>query len=121
MFGMGSGLYEYSEEEDDLGKVYDRVLMKRLLSYLKPYKVQLFVIALLMIGTTLSRLVGPFLMQIAIDEHITLGELEGLSTIAIFLVFGLIGEFVFAYFEEYRMQMIGQHVMRDLRQTLFSH
>ena len=121
MFGMGSGLYEYSEEEDDLGKVYDRVLMKRLLSYLKPYKVQLFMITLLMIGTTLSRLVGPFLMQIAIDEHITLGELEGLSTIAIFLVFGLIGEFVFAYFEEYRMQMIGQHVMRDLRQTLFSH
>ena len=28
MFGMGSDLYEYSDEEQDLGKVYDRVLMK---------------------------------------------------------------------------------------------
>ena len=121
MFGMGSGLYEYSEEEDDIGKVYDRVLMKRLLAYLKPYTFQLFVIAFLMVGTTLSRLVGPYLMQIAIDQHIIPGELDGLSTIAVFLILGLIGEFVFSYFEEYRMQMIGQHVMRDLRQTLFSH
>ena len=121
MFGMGSNLYEYSEEEEDLGKVYDRVLMKRLLAYLKPYTFQLFVIAFLMVGNTLSLLVGPFLMQIAIDRHITPGELDGLSTIAAFLVLGLIGQFVFSYFEEYRMQMIGQNVMRDLRHTLFSH
>ena len=121
MFGMGSNLYEYSEEEEDLGKVYDRVLMKRLLAYLKPYTFQLFVIALLMVGNTLSLLVGPLLMQIAIDKHINLGELEGLSTIAAFLVLGLIGQFVFSYFEEYRMQMIGQNVMRDLRHKLFSH
>ncbi|MYF99124.1 ATP-binding cassette domain-containing protein, partial [Candidatus Poribacteria bacterium] len=121
MFGMGSSLYEYSDEEDNIGKVYDRVLMKRLLAYLKPYTFQLIVIVVLMIGTTLSRLVGPFLMQIAIDRHIIPGELQGLSLIAAFLILGLTGEFFFSYFEEYRMQMIGQHVMRDLRHTLFSH
>ncbi len=121
MFGMGSNLYEYSDEEDDLGKVYDRVLMKRLISYLKPYKFQLIVIAFLMIGTTLSRLVGPILMQIGIDEYITPGELDGLGLIAGFLILSLFGEFVFSYFEEYRMQMIGQNVMHDLRQNLFSH
>ncbi len=121
MFGMGGDLYEYSDEEQDLGKVYDRVLMKRLLAYLKPYKFQLLVIGLLIIGNTLARLVGPYLTQIAIDRHITPGVLDGLSTIAIFLVVGLISEFVFSYFEEYHMQMIGQHVMHDLRQTLFSH
>ena len=46
MFGMGSNLYEYSDEEEELGKVYDRVLMKRLLSYLKPYTLQLIIICL---------------------------------------------------------------------------
>ena len=121
MFGMGGDLYEYSDEEQDLGKVYDRVLMKRLLAYLKPYKFQLLIIGFLMVGNTLARLVGPYLTQIAIDRHITPGVLEGLSTIAIFLVVGLLSEFVFSYFEEYKMQMIGQHVMHDLRQTLFSH
>ena len=121
MFGMGSDLYEYSDEEQDLGKVYDRVLMKRLLAYLKPYKLQLLIIGLLMVGNAVSRLAGPFLMQRAIDNHINLGISEGLSTIAIVFVLALIGEFVFSYFEEYRTQMIGQHVMHDLRQTLFSH
>lgn len=120
MFGMGN-LYEYSDEEEDLGKVYDRVLMKRLLTYLRPYKLQLIIIAILMIGTTLSRLVGPILLQIGIDEYITPRELEGLSLIAGLLVFSLIGEFVFSYFEEYRLQMLGQNVMYDLRKNLFSH
>ena len=121
MFGMGGNLYEYSDEEQDLGKVYDRVLMKRLLAYLKPYKFQLLIIGFFMVGNTLSQLVGPFLMQRAIDEHIIRGISEGLSTIAILYVLALIGEFVFSYFEEYRTQMIGQHVMHDLRQTLFAH
>ena len=130
MFGMGGDLYEYSDEEQDLGKVYDRVLMKRLVAYLKPYKVQLVIIGLLMVGNTLARLVGPYLMQVAIDRHIAPGISEGLSMLAIFdslgmiaffLILGLVGEFVFSYFEEYRMQMIGQHVMHDIRQTLFSH
>ncbi len=121
MFGMGSDLYEYSDEEQDLGKVYDRVLMKRLLAYLKPYKFQLLIIGFLMLGNALARLAGPFLMQRAIDNHITPGTLDGLSTIAIFFVLALVGEFVFSYFEEFRTQMIGQHVMHDLRQTLFSH
>ena len=88
MFGMGSNLYEYSDEEQDLGKVYDRVLMKRLLAYLKPYKFQLLVIAFFTVGSTLSRLVGPYLWKIGIDEYITPGQLDGLSTIAIFLVLG---------------------------------
>ncbi len=121
MFGMGGDLYEYSDEEQDLGKVYDRVLMRRLLAYLKPYKLQLLIIGFLMVGNTLSRLAGPYLLQRGIDENITPGILDGLSTIAIFFVVALMSEFVFSYFEEFRMQMIGQHVMHDLRQTLFSH
>ncbi len=120
MFGMGE-LYEYSEEEQDLGKVYDRVLMKRLIEYLKPYSWQLVLISFLMVGGTLSQLAVPYLLQIGIDEYITPRDLEGLRTIALFMIIALIGEFVFRYFEEYRMQMIGQHVMQDLRHRLFTH
>ena len=121
MFGMGGDLHEYSDEEQELGKVYDRVLMKRLLAYLKPYRLQLVFLGFFILGNTLARLAGPFLMQLAIDENITPGQLEGLGTIAMFVVFALVSEFVFSYFEEYRTQLLGQHVMRDLRQTLFTH
>ena len=121
MFGMGGDLHEYSDEEQELGKVYDRVLMKRLLAYLKPYRLQLVLIGFCILGNTLAVLARPALMQLAIDEKLTPGQLEGLSTIAIYMVLALISEFVFSYFEEYRTQLLGQHVMRDLRQTLFMH
>ena len=112
---------EYSDKEQELGKVYDRVLMKRLLSYLKPYKLQLLIIGLLMVGSTLSVLAGPYLMQIAIDRYITPGVLEGLGTITILFVLVLVAQFAFYRFEEIRAEMIGQHVMYDIRQTLFLH
>jgi len=121
MANTGNQPDEYSDKEKELGKVYDRVLMRRLLSYLKPYKLQLLIIGLLMVGTTLSGLAGPYLMQIAIDRHITPGVREGLGTIAIFYVLVLVAQFVFSHFEEVRTEMIGQHVMYDIRQTLFSH
>ncbi len=121
MFGMGRELHEYSDEEQELGKVYDRVLMKRLIQYLKPYRFQLLVITIFMIGTTLSRLAGPVIIQMAIDQHIIPGELDGLSIFAGLFLLSLLGEFICAYFEEYRQLMVGQHVMHDLRQTLFSH
>lgn len=121
MFGMGGDLHEYSDEEQELGKIYDRVLMKRLLAYLKPYRLQLVLIGFCILGNTLAVLARPALMQLAIDEKLTPGQLEGLSTIAIYMVLALISQFVFSYFEEYRTQLVGQHVMRDLRQTLFMH
>ena len=121
MANTGSQPDEYSDKEKELGKVYDRVLMRRLLSYLKPYKLQLLIIGFLMVGTTLSGLAGPYLMQIAIDQYITPGVPEGLGTIAIFYVLVLVSQFVFTHFEEVRTEMIGQHVMYDIRQTLFSH
>ena len=121
MFGTGRELHEYSDEEQELGKVYDRVLMKRLIAYLKPYRFQLVLVGFFILGNTLARLAGPYLMQRAVDENITPGQLEGLGTITILMVLALISEFVFSYFEESRTQVIGQHVMRDLRQTLFSH
>jgi len=119
--GSGSGLHEYSPEEDDLGKVYDRVLMKRLLSYLKPHRLEVAFVALLIMGNMVSKLVGPWLMKIAIDQHIEPGLMEGLGTIAFYMMIALLAQFAFNYFEEYRMQMLGQNVMYDMRRELFSH
>ena len=128
MFGSGGGgggssgqLYDYSEEEEDLGKVYDRVLMQRLLAYLKPYWLEVALIVLLMIGYSASEILLPYLTQLGIDNHIQPGNLQGLETIAIYYVLVLVARFIFTYFEEYRMEMVGQKAMYDMRMSLFSH
>ena len=125
MFGGGSGsggqLYDYSEEEDQLGKVYDRVLMKRLIGYLKPYRLEVVLIGFLMVGSRGAEWLMPLLMKHGIDEYIGPGNLQGLKTIAIYYILLLVGRFIFTYFEEYRMQMVGQKAMYDIRMSLFSH
>ena len=117
----GDDLHEYSKEEDDLKKIYDRVLMKRLYAYVKPYRLQVAAILFLNLGSTCAQLAGPLLMQIGIDDYIKLGTLDGLSRIAFLMILAMIGDLVFSYFEEYRMQMLGQRVMHDMRMALFSH
>ncbi|GBF10400.1 ABC transporter ATP-binding protein [Tepidibacillus sp. HK-1] len=57
-------------EEEAIGKAYDYRLMKRLLQYAKPYRLLIILtITLLMIITVLD-LAGPYLIKIAIDDHI---------------------------------------------------
>ena len=124
MFGSGgssSQLHEYSEEEDDLGKVYDRELMTRLIAYLKPYRREVMLIVFLMVGYSVSEALLPYLTQLGIDNYIEPRNLEGLETIVLYYVLVLVARFIFTYFEEYGMQMVGQKVMYDMRMSLFSH
>lgn len=61
---------EQFHEEQDLGKVFDGHLLRRLLRYAKPYwlLIGISIIVVLMISVTdLSR---PYLVKIAIDDHI---------------------------------------------------
>ena len=123
MFGGGSSsqLHEYSEEEEDLGKVYDRELMKRLIAYLKPYWREVVIVALMMVGYTASETLLPYLTKLGIDNHIEPRTLQGLETITLYYVLVLGARFIFTYFEEYGMQMVGQKAMYDIRMSLFSH
>lgn len=57
-------------EEQSLGKVYDSQLMKRLLHYVKPYRWMVISSILLLLVITATDLAGPYLIKVAIDDHI---------------------------------------------------
>jgi ATP-binding cassette subfamily B protein len=120
MFG-GSSLHEYSEEEEDLGKIYDSVLMRRLIAYLRPYAFEVTLIVLLTLISTATRLASPYLTKIAIDDYIVPKQLEGFRIIAFYLLFLLAVEFLFSYLETYRLEMLGQRIMHDFRMQIFTH
>ena len=121
MFGMGGQPHGYSDEEQDLGKIYDRVLMKRLVSYMKPYRVEVILLVCLVIGGMLAQLAGPYLLHLAIDRHIQPRNLDGLEFIALTMITVMVAHLVFSYLNEYRMQMLGQRIMNDIRKQIFSH
>jgi len=108
-------------EEEALGKIYDRRLMRRLLAYLGPYKLTVVFSLLLVIAASALKLVGPYLTKVAIDDYITRGNLEGLDSIALLYVLALVLQFAISFFQVYLMNMAGQRVMFDMRREIFSH
>jgi ATP-binding cassette subfamily B protein len=117
---MRSGAAAYHDEEV-LGKAYDARLMRRLLKYLRPYRMKVFVSVALLLVVTVLQLSGPVLVQIAIDEYIAVGDNEGLFRLALLYLGVLITGFLLGYLQFYTMQVIGQSVMYDIRMQVFRH
>ena len=84
----------FFQEDEILGKAYDSRLMKRLLFYLKPYKIYVLLAVILMLGYTAMNLAGPYLVKIAIDRYIVPGNIRGLTTLSVVFLAVLIVQFI---------------------------
>lgn len=61
---------DHFQEEQTLGKAYDSRLMGRLLRYAKPYWLLIGLSILLLLVISVTDLARPYLVKIAIDDHI---------------------------------------------------
>ena len=108
-------------EEEVLGKAYDSVLMRRLLRYLRPYHRYVALALTAIIGNAGLQLVQPYLMKVAIDQHIATGVLEGLDRIAVLFLAILLGSFSLEFLQTWLLQLTGQRIMFDLRMQIYEH
>ena len=108
-------------EEEALGKAYDARLMRRLLTYLWPYRRTVAVALVAIIGHSALQLAQPYLTKLAIDSYIATGDLAGLNQIALVFLFVLLGAFILEYVRTYTLQMTGQRIMFDLRMQVYGH
>lgn len=109
------------QDDEIVGKAYDSRLMRRLLTFLSPYRFHVIAAVLLLIAGAAAELVGPYLVKIAIDTHIQNGDINGLRWIAGFYIGTLVLSFGLHYGQTYLTQWIGQHIMYDIRMRIFSH
>lgn len=121
-------------DEDVVGKVYDGRLMRRLLTYLRPYKLQTAISALCILFKAGTDVAGPWFVMTAVDTYLKpdghpswlagylskvpftgITELASLYLAALCISFGL--EFV----QTYLMQWTGQKIMFDMRREIYRH
>jgi ATP-binding cassette, subfamily B, multidrug efflux pump len=109
------------QEEEILGKAYDGALMRRLLTYLKPYRRQVALGIVLSISVSSLEAVRPYFTKIAVDVNIAQKDAHGLliTTLLFFAVMLFRG--VVQYFNSYLTQWIGQRTIFDLRMEVFEH
>jgi ATP-binding cassette subfamily B protein len=110
-----------SHEEEVLGKAYDSRLMKRLLGYLWPYTHYAAAALVAIFLNAALQLAQPYLIKVAIDNYIAVGDLAGVSRIAVWFLLVLAGGFALEYVQTWLMNMIGQRIMFDMRMQIYGH
>lgn len=125
-----------AHEEEVLGKAYDSRLMKRLLTYLRPYKWQVAATLVAIFFKAAADVVGPYLTKVAIDKYLASSEAGktslldpilssdpwvGITQIVVLYAAAELGVFGLTYAQTYWMQWTGQKVMFDLRSQIFRH
>src|SRR5262249_38279807 len=108
-------------DDEILGKAYDAILMRRLIAYLRPYWAQVSIAFVAITLGAAMALAQPYLMKIAIDQHIATGDLDGLSSLAVTYVVVLVLAFAAEYTQTWTMQLTGQRIMFDLRMAIYRH
>ena len=132
-------------EEDDVGKVYDSRLMRRLLAYIAPYRVRAVIAGVLILVSSAVQLSGPLATAVALDLFIqpmenratratvsvwidgwlstsgwTMDPLTGLAVTTAIFAASLALTFAVIFYQGYIMQMLGQQIMFDLRREIFA-
>jgi ATP-binding cassette, subfamily B, multidrug efflux pump len=124
-----------NQEEEVLGKAYDGRLMRRLLTYLRPYRWQVTVALVSIVIKAGLDVLGPFLTKTAIDKYLdsapgahslldrwlSVQPMRGVAQIAALYAGSLVLSFSFEFLQTYYMQWTGQMVMFDLRSQIFQH
>ena len=124
-----------AQEEEILGKAYDGRLMRRLLTYLRPYRWQVTIAIASIILKSFCDVLGPYLVKVAVDRYLapvkgaTTGlwswlsprPSHGIAQISTIYFSLLVLTFLFEFLQTYFMQWTGQKVMFDLRSQIFRH
>lgn len=103
------------------GKAFDRRIIVRLLAFLGPYwrrMVAAFVLMLIASGLSLA---APYLIKLAIDQHIAQGDTTGLSRVALLTAGAFVGLYLASMGQQYWLSWVGQRVLATLRAQLFQH
>src|SRR2546422_3572625 len=124
-----------AHEEEVLGKAYDSRLMKRLLTYLRPYRWQTGIALASILLKVGADVLGPYLTHVVIDRYLapvpglrtpfdfflSKNAFTGVGQVALLYVGLLMFSFLLEYLQTYFMQWAGQMVMFDLRSQIFRH
>ena len=128
-----------AQDDDVAGKAYDSRLMRRLLTYLRPYKPQVAISCVATLLKAASDSAGPLLVMVAVDTYMSakppeqlswlarhLGHrgitpMQGITEIALIYLGCLLFTFLLELLQTYLMQWTGQKVMFDMRRQIFRH
>lgn len=96
-------------------------LLKRILSYTKPYKKYFFTALFLTITLSVFAIVRPLLINRALNNFTGPDSVSTLNTVGILILSALIFEALMQFANIYLTNFIGQSIVKDLRNQVYKH
>lgn len=113
----GMRLDEYDVKLSDV----DPKLYRHLWSFIRPYVKRLVLGVLMMVVTALTGLVGPYLVQKAIDTFIKTKDAAGLNWVALAFITTAFINWWSSFGQNYVISWVGQTIIYDMRDRMFRH
>jgi len=110
-----------AKEKESSGEIVDMKVLRQLYTFVKPYQKQFYFLVFLTIALAILAPTRPYLIQIAIDEHVALGDAAGLIRIIYILVGLMIVQTLAQWAHTYYSGWIGQVIIKDIRVRLYTH
>jgi ABC-type multidrug transport system fused ATPase/permease subunit len=115
---MRRGMDGWNDEE--LGKLYDGKVVRRLIPYLKPYPWQVAGALLGVLGYAITSFSQPLVIGLAV-ERIRLGDMDALNRYGIILVAMAVSSWFFNWLQLTSSGYVGHRILLKLRTDLFDH
>ncbi len=114
---------QISQDEDLFGRVFDKWVVRRLLSYLQPYRRRILVAIVAVLVFTLTQLAIPLVIRSAIDDALAAGpEGRGLLNLAIVIFLAVIVvNYIANHLQESVVGRVAAHLLFDLRRAMYAH
>ncbi|MGI4883857.1 MAG: ABC transporter ATP-binding protein [Janthinobacterium lividum] len=103
------------------GQVFDWQVLRRLLSYVRPYRGVFIGLIVLTVATAALGTLRPFLIQKMVDVSIEQGDRTGLNHMFLWLLALLVAHAGVSYLQTYYGGWLGQYIVRDIRTDLYRH
>ena len=108
-------------DDEVLGRAYDARLMRRIWGVTRPHSGLLALSLVVFPLVAALELLHPYLVKVAIDEHILRRDWAGLGRLAGLFLALLLALYALRVAQAWLLQVAGQRVMHDLRNALFAH
>ncbi|MCY3873979.1 MAG: ABC transporter ATP-binding protein [Rhodobacteraceae bacterium] len=114
---------QISLDEELFGQAFDRWVVGRIATYLKPYKRRIAIAVVSVLIFTFTQLAIPLVIQTAIDDALVLGpEGQSLLHAAVIAFFGIVTvNYIANHLQELIVGKVASHLMFDLRRAMFAH
>jgi ABC-type multidrug transport system fused ATPase/permease subunit len=107
--------------ENEGGQAFHPQIVIRLLAFVRPYWQRMALAFGNMVIAAGLTLLTPYLIKVAIDEHITHGNQAGLNQVALWTALAFVGIYLTTAWQRYILGWVGQQVLANLRGQLFRH